>query len=109
MKKLLIILAAVLAMASCGGGKSIRKGMKVNMNQKCIGAYDEESYNKMTDYCVAKDERGLELMEADGLIEILYNGTTGEVTETGFGKCKIRLFSNDKEIWVAKEFVDPLE
>ena len=96
-------------MISCGGGKKISKGMTVNMNQKCIGAYDEDSYNKMTDYCVAKDERGLELMEADGLIEILYNGTTGRVTDTAFGKCKIRLFSNDKEIWVAKEFVDPLE
>ena len=83
--------------------------MTVNMNQKCIGAYDKESYDKMTSLCNAKDEKGLELMESEGLIQILYSGTTGKVTDTAFGIYKIRLLSNDKEVWVAKEFVDPVE
>lgn len=104
----LLFFMMALASCSCSGGKGIKKGMTVTVNQRCIVAYDEDSYKKMTDYCTAKDERGLELMEAGGLIEILYTGATGTVTDMSFGKYKIRLLSNDKEVWIAKEFVDPV-
>ena len=90
---------------SCGGGKDFNHGDTVYVSQKCIAAVDEDSYSQMTDYCARKDERGLENMEARGLITILPYGTEGTVTKMGFGKIKIRLNDN-REYWCANEFID---
>lgn len=108
MKRILSVLAAALLVISCGcsdAGARVNFGDEVKLSEKCIGAVNEESYSKMSDYCSRRDETGLEIMQAAGLIDILYSGTTGTVTDMGFGKTKIRLASG-REFWVASEFVE---
>ena len=60
----------------------------------------------MTKYCNRRDETGLEIMEAKGLIRIIEDGTKGTVTDLGFGKTKVRLDDDLNEYWVASEFVE---
>lgn len=111
MKKLLSAIAAILLLASCGysnAGARVNFGDEVEISERCIGAVDEESFSKMTEYCSRRDETGLEIMQSVGLIDILYSGTTGTVTDMGFGKTKLRLISG-RELWVASEFVETKE
>lgn len=82
----------------------IKLGDAVFVSQECIVAADEDSYDEMTKLCNRKDERGLELMSAQGRIAILEEGTSGIVVDMEFGKMKIRL-SDDKEVWCANEFL----
>lgn len=111
MKRLFLIPLLLVAMlSSCSGcsGNSqsnIKHGSTVVVSQRCIGAIDEDSFDKMNKYCVRQDERGLEIMESLGQIAILEEGETGVVTEMGFGKIKIRLL-DDREFWCSSEFIN---
>ena len=82
----------------------IKLGDAVLVSQECIVAADEDSYDEMTKLCNRKDERGLELMSAQGWIAILEEGTSGVVVDMEFGKMKIRL-SDNREVWCANEFL----
>lgn len=82
----------------------IKLGDAVLVSQECIVAADEDSYDEMTKLCNRKDERGLELMSAQGRIAILEEGTSGVVVDMEFGKMKIRL-SDNREVWCANEFL----
>lgn len=108
-RRIFIPLIALFAatMTACGGGSGksgLKHGDTAVVTEQCIGAVDEDSYEQMLKYCNRRDERGLELMEARGLITILEEGETGVVTEMGFGKTKIRLL-DDREYWCSSKFV----
>ena len=94
-----------VSLFSCNGKTGFKGGQNVIVSEQCIGAIDEDSYDEMTRFCVNKDERGLELMESRGLIDILNSGESAVVTKTAFGKVKIRLSSNDREYWCADKFL----
>lgn len=102
MKKILLVLST-LALLSCGGS-GFRNGQNVTVTQRCIWASTEETYKTMSKLCNRKDEAGLELMEWRGEVGILGAGEQGVVTDTGFGKVKIRL-PEGIEVWVASEFL----
>lgn len=112
MKRIIALCCTILLLASClcsnssnsNSSNSIKHGDVVTVTEQCIVAIDKDSYDLMTTYCTRRDERGLELMEAKGLIKIAYQGEYGTVTDMGFGKVKIRLDDN-KEWWCANEFV----
>lgn len=100
-----IMLFLIALITSCGDSKSgHRHGDTVVISEKCIVAVDEDSYKEMVKYCVRKDEVGLELMEARGLIKILEKGESGVITEMGFDKIKIRMIDNN-EYWCANKYV----
>lgn len=103
MKKFLLQITLVLLLASCGDG-GFKHGTALETSQRCIVAYDEDSFSEMTKLCNRRDEYGLEQMEQRGRIAILSQGATGTVVETGFAKTKIRL-SDNSEVWVANEFL----
>ena len=106
MKKYFFVLFFSFFLLSCGEGKKdgFDFGERVCISQDCIGAIDKDSFSQMNKYCNRKDVRGLEIMEAKGLITILKKGTTGVITEMSFGMYKIRL-NDDREFWCAQEFV----
>ena len=105
MKNILLLFLLLASLFSCSGKSGFKGGQSVVVSEKCIGAIDEDSYDEMTRMCVNKDERGLEIMESRGLIEIINSGESAIVTKAAFGKVKIRLSSNDREYWCADQFI----
>lgn len=106
MKRLLLVLSLIFLLGACGSGsgKGFKDGDEVTVSQKCIWASDEESFSEMNKLCNQKDEMGLEKMESLGKVGIVLQGTKCVVTESGFGKSKIRL-DNGREVWVSSEFL----
>ena len=106
MKKIFLMMLAAVLMCSCGGSKEkgAKLGSTVYVLKECIGAVDEDSFSEMSKLCTRKDKTGLEIMEERGLIKILSYGTSGVVTDLGFGKTKIRL-EDRSEYWCSSEFV----
>ena len=102
MKKILLVLSS-LALLSCGGS-GFRKGQNVTVTERCIWASSEETYKTMNQLCNRRDEAGLERMEWRGEVGILGTGEQGVVTDTDYGKVKIRL-PEGQEVWVASEFL----
>ena len=102
-KTLMFAAGALLLFASCGG-RGFRKGQSVTITQECIWASNEETYKTMNQLCNRKDEAGLECMEWRGEIGILGAGEQGVVTDTDYGKVKIRL-PEGQEVWIASEFL----
>lgn len=88
----------------CSCGSKPRHGDVVTIRERCIWALTDDAYEQMTEYCNHKDERSLEIMEKIGLVGIFEVGESGKVVDMAIGRYKI-LTSDNKEVWVASEFV----
>lgn len=103
MKKMIILLMAVIMMASCND-TGFSKGQKVTVRRECIWASNKDTFSEMNKCCSRRDEAALERMRARGEVGILSTGETATVEDAGIGKVYIHL-DRGGYCWVSIEFL----
>lgn len=108
-KHLLMILLGLFLLSSCNNnGKLPNTGENCELNQECLSAIDENSFNELNKVCVRKDESRLKEMISMRIVYVLKPFYECKMMNTQFAKSKILVkdsTGDEYEVWVSNEFI----
>lgn len=114
MKKILfIILLGLTLFFSCNNnGKLPNIGEYCELNQECLSAIDEDSFNELNKVCTRKDESRLKEMISTRDVYVLQPFYEYIMIKSQYGKSKIRVkdsTGDEYEVWVSNEFIKKVQ
>nr|DAT59407.1 MAG TPA: protein of unknown function (DUF4969) [Caudoviricetes sp.] len=112
-KNLFIILLGLFLLSSCSNNRKLPNiGENCELNQECLSAIDEDSFNELNKVCVRKDESRLKEMIFMGIVYVLKPFYECKMMDTQFAKSKILVkdpTGDEYEVWVSNEFLKKIE